>query len=101
LASTKYIISFWINKKEQENFAAAVRKYNNRETLSHTYQVEIMGQREITAGSEKYSQDYIDVDLACTDALALFKFGEFWGNKTMQRWEREHREQTKGGLSNG
>jgi hypothetical protein len=101
MASTKYLVSFWINQKEESEFAAVVRKYNSRETYSTSYQVEIVGQRAIPSDGKQFSQDYIEITLACTDVLALLKFGEFRGNKTQQRWEREHREQTKGGLGNG
>jgi hypothetical protein len=97
MASTKYLVSFWIAQKEESEFAAVVRKYNSRESYSHSYQVEIVGQRAIPAEDKPFSQAYIEITLACTDVLALLKFGEFRGNKLQQRWERENRQDTKGG----
>ncbi len=101
MASTKYLVSFWIGQKEESEFAEVVRKYNSRETYSTSYQVEIVGQRAIPSENKQFSQDYIEITLACTDVLALLKFGEFRGNKTQQRWEREYRRDTKGGLADG
>jgi Tfp pilus assembly ATPase PilU len=101
MGSTKYIVSFWINKQEESEFATVVRKYNNRQSFSHSYQVEVVGQREIPVEDKKFSQAYIEISLACTDVVALLMFGEFRGNKTMQKWAREEKEQTGGGLSNG
>jgi hypothetical protein len=101
MASTKYLVSFWISQKEESEFAEVVRKYNSRETYAQSYRVEVVGQRAIPAEDKQFSQAYIEITLACTDVLALLKFGEFRGNKTQQRWERESRQQMKEGLGGG
>lgn len=96
MGNTKYLVTIFLNKKEEKDFLTAVRKHNNRETYSQEYHVEVAGIEEKAASYPAGSKEiYVYLTLACTDVVALFKFGEFWGNKTMQKWERELNEEKK------